>query len=741
MTDQIYNNFNLPLELANVVSGGRVELPSGTTTLTSRNSLGEGLLIEGKGAGSILYAQDQFGEDIGTNRMYGEEGDFMLLTSGASENGAAYATNKSKLIIRNLTLDGNGSNQFRKVNGLGIANFDWVILENVFLRNFGQLNESPTIQTDEASGDRTAFGILIKNCNNVTIQNVFLEDSCGIKVALSKKVYIGNVHNITGSNEAVILSSCQETITERVSTKNSESSAVYVDDAYSGVGGESKIIVVDGVAADTITQTGDYDNTWYSPGVYAEDTTDIKIVNGVWRNCSGQGIYLKDCDNYIIDNNTILNANADDHDRESISTNGGGQWTQSTVTTEYYYTGAMPTGEPTYVWFNEVLADEGTLGSLSAGQWAWGDNDSLGYNVLYVRISGGDPDGQATGYIKYSRGSANVAGVLIDGTTTKGIVSLASCEDDRTTKLMEYGIYVKGTCSNLIMNDNNTTSMKLDGFNVRTASSSNFAKNHAYTSGRHGFNLKSISNSVVGSNSAGNSGRHGMYLDVITKSTITGNRAYNSGQGNISGYENGIELNGACSGNVITANRCYDDQATKTQEYGMKESSTSNSNLIVANNFEGNNTEGFTASLTGSLLSERHSNLGMKYRYLRRLAYVKNQTGSTTAVGQVAIHDTASTIGDEADVSSGAGSIWVWGLWAEAVANNEYGFIQTEGRFVDALVTGTLSAGAILSQSSTSGRLGSGATSGHALIAQLLEANASGTGAKDVNIIQVRTYP
>lgn len=70
------------------------------------------------------------------------------------------------------------------------------------------------------------------------------------------------------------------------------------------------------------------------------------------------------------------------------------------VTGEYYYTGTAITSEPTYVFAGGTELTNGTIGSLSNGQYAWGDNDALGANTLYVKTSLGDPDGQASGYIK-----------------------------------------------------------------------------------------------------------------------------------------------------------------------------------------------------------------------------------------------------------------------------------------------------------------------------------------------------
>lgn len=83
------------------------------------------------------------------------------------------------------------------------------------------------------------------------------------------------------------------------------------------------------------------------------------------------------------------------------------KWTQSpSQSTEYYCElsgGGNPDLrlQPRAVYINNSPADEGSMGSLSVGQYDYGDNDSLGYNTIYVRITGdGDPDSQASGYIK-----------------------------------------------------------------------------------------------------------------------------------------------------------------------------------------------------------------------------------------------------------------------------------------------------------------------------------------------------
>ena len=90
------------------------------------------------------------------------------------------------------------------------------------------------------------------------------------------------------------------------------------------------------------------------------------------------------------------------YSRTSINTNGGSDWTASgSGTNEYYRTLPSNSVEEFLVPYEDGTAlSEGTLGSLSVSEYGIGDNDTLGSNHLYVRLSdGADPDSKATGYV------------------------------------------------------------------------------------------------------------------------------------------------------------------------------------------------------------------------------------------------------------------------------------------------------------------------------------------------------
>lgn len=82
------------------------------------------------------------------------------------------------------------------------------------------------------------------------------------------------------------------------------------------------------------------------------------------------------------------------------------KWTLSGSGTSEYYCELAGGGDPSLtepndVWLNGTKATEATVGSLAAGQWDWGNNDALGYNTVYVRLTDStDPDTKSDNYVE-----------------------------------------------------------------------------------------------------------------------------------------------------------------------------------------------------------------------------------------------------------------------------------------------------------------------------------------------------
>jgi len=103
------------------------------------------------------------------------------------------------------------------------------------------------------------------------------------------------------------------------------------------------------------------------------------------------------------------------------------KWTASGSGTNEYYCEAAAGGDPGLVegdcvWMDTVRLTEGTLGSLADHEWAWGDNDSLGYSTFYIRDNSGDPDTSGVAIEATQRGCVHAWGisyVVVDGLTVK----------------------------------------------------------------------------------------------------------------------------------------------------------------------------------------------------------------------------------------------------------------------------------------------------------------------------------
>lgn len=82
------------------------------------------------------------------------------------------------------------------------------------------------------------------------------------------------------------------------------------------------------------------------------------------------------------------------------------KWTASGSGTNEYYMELTAGGNPGIsapgaVYVNSAVASSGSAGSLAAGTWAYGDNDTLGYSTVYVRLADGtDPNTKAIGYVQ-----------------------------------------------------------------------------------------------------------------------------------------------------------------------------------------------------------------------------------------------------------------------------------------------------------------------------------------------------
>jgi hypothetical protein len=82
------------------------------------------------------------------------------------------------------------------------------------------------------------------------------------------------------------------------------------------------------------------------------------------------------------------------------------KWTASGSGTNEYYVELSGGGDPSLdapagIFADDLPFDKGTIGSLAVSEWAYGDNDTLGYITVYVRLAdGADPDSKAVDFVQ-----------------------------------------------------------------------------------------------------------------------------------------------------------------------------------------------------------------------------------------------------------------------------------------------------------------------------------------------------
>ena len=116
--------------------------------------------------------------------------------------------------------------------------------------------------------------------------------------------------------------------------------------------------------------------------------------------------------------------------RKSLNDGASDWWSSSSSgTNEFYYNQGDVSTKPLAIYAGGKLLSEGTPGSLSPGQWGWGNNDSLGSNTIYVRLSDEvDPDSKTADYMLTVLAEEGVADpilayILLDDTPSDVSVS------------------------------------------------------------------------------------------------------------------------------------------------------------------------------------------------------------------------------------------------------------------------------------------------------------------------------
>lgn len=117
----------------------------------------------------------------------------------------------------------------------------------------------------------------------------------------------------------------------------------------------------------------------------------------------------------------------------------------------------------------------------------------------------------------------------------------------------------------------------------------------------NGIDLLNCTESSISNNQSYYNNSAGIFMSGCTHSTITGNTCKGNGKSPATGQDDGITLANACFHINITGNRCFDDQGTKTQQWGIDVGGSTGFVNVIGNNTTGNvNTNGIRNTSTGT---------------------------------------------------------------------------------------------------------------------------------------------
>ena len=179
--------------------------------------------------------------------------------------------------------------------------------------------------------------------------------------------------------------------------------------------------------------------------------------------------------------------------------------------------------------------------------------------------------------------------------------------------------------------------------------------NSCYENQKAGIALEYSDGNVVNNNNCYKNNFEGIWLTHSSdNNTVSGNVCINNGQDPTGIYLNdddGIKIHDSTY-NIISDNRCTDTQGTKTQEYGIEETGSSNYNTISDNDLRGNKTtDGL--SVVGAATSIVGNRTGAAGEGLFVIETDSDATLTALTVTQAGTGDIVNLTGDS--ITSGTG--------------------------------------------------------------------------------------
>jgi len=192
----------------------------------------------------------------------------------------------------------------------------------------------------------------------------------------------------------------------------------------------------------------------------------------------------------------------------------------------------------------------------------------------------------------YSGSNNNtVMGNTIESNSSDGIFCSGSNNNTVMGNTIEsnsgIGIYLYSGSNNNTVMGNTIKSNSSDGIFCNGANNNTITGNTSESNGGSGIQLYSSSNNSVTGNTIKSNGSYGIMIASSNNNVVVGNVVMNNSK-SVAGAYDGIYIS-TSDYNVITSNRCTDDQLVKTQGYGINIfNGTCDFNLVDGNVLVGN---------------------------------------------------------------------------------------------------------------------------------------------------------
>lgn len=192
----------------------------------------------------------------------------------------------------------------------------------------------------------------------------------------------------------------------------------------------------------------------------------------------------------------------------------------------------------------------------------------------------------------YEAGNNEVVGCILEEGVLDGIIYNTNRGTITNNVIRNNGLVVNNTASGLYINGKKGTIIANNLFE--------------YNDG-NGIDVINCTEIISEGNWCNDNNSAGIMYSNTTNSVINGNICKNNGKSPATHQDDGITILGQSTRNVISNNRCFDDQAVKTQKYGIESRDSSNYLLITGNIVAGNSSGGITTVGSNNMVSNNMS--------------------------------------------------------------------------------------------------------------------------------------